>query len=210
MSNLISAPQEIFDKLFLQASDPRRKRSLEALHQVCGLLSDRCSSDYSYKNIVNMGKDRGLLIPSEKTIVNASGAHYRELIHAWKAGVLTDSPGIKADSWIESIIDPVIRMSVIMLAKELRALRAKESRKKEYTTSPIIINPFAGQTVNTPTLLNSVELDSLRSAVDPSRLALAGLIIGSRGEITDNTGRLIHKPGFRGAIEKILAIQSPS
>lgn len=210
MSEPTSAPQHTFDKLILQASDLRRIRSLEALHQVCGLLNDRGSSDFSYKNIVNVGKDRGLSIPSEKTIVNSTGAHYRELIHAWKAGVMAANSKIKSDTWIDSITDPVVRMSVIMLAKELRALKAKEARKNEYTASPIIINPYAGHAVHKSPLLNSAELDSLKSAIDPSRLALAGLTIGSRGEITDNAGRLIQKPGFRGAIEKILAVQSPS
>jgi len=210
MHEPIIKPQAIFDRLVSQASDMRRKRSLEALHQVCGLLSDRGSSDFSYRNIVHVGKDRGLPVPSEKTIVNSTGFHYRELIHAWKAGAITDNSKVKSADWIDGIADPVVRMSVILLAKELRALKAKEARKQQQSGSPIIIAPFAGHAVVKPLLLNTAELDSLKAAIDQSRLNLAGFIIGSRGEVTDKAGRLIHKPGFRDAIEKILAAQIKS
>ncbi|MNP57418.1 hypothetical protein D3C76_1522460 [compost metagenome] len=98
----------------------------------------------------------------------------------------------------------------MLLAKELRALKAKEARKQQQTGSPIVIAPFAGHAVAKPLLLNTAELDSLKAAIDQSRLNLAGFIIGSRGEVIDKAGRLIHKPGFRDAIEKILAAQMKS
>ena len=45
------------------------------------------------------------------------------------------------------------------------------------------------------------------SAPTPASLGLVGLSIGSRGELVDVKGRTIHKPGFRDAIEKVLAVQ---
>lgn len=99
---------------------------------------------------------------------------------------------------------------MILLAKELRALKAKEARKQQQLGSPQLLLLFAGHAVVKPLLLNTAELDSLKAAIDQSRLNLAGFIIGSRGEIIDKAGRLIHKPGFRDAIEKILAAQIKS
>ncbi|HCL3239907.1 TPA: hypothetical protein N2A39_006341, partial [Pseudomonas aeruginosa] len=156
-----------------------------------------------------LGKDRGLPVPGEKSIVNTTGAHYRELIQAWKLASLPKASKTKADpnDWIEHIQDPVLRMSVILLAKELRALKAKESRKAKHSGAPIILGSAAGQAVSTRPLLNDAELAALKAAIDPASLGLVGLSIGSRGELVDVKGRTIHKPGFRDALEKILAVQ---
>ncbi|WP_371132417.1 gamma-mobile-trio protein GmtX [Pseudomonas sp.] len=55
--------------------------------------------------------------------------------------------------------------------------------------------------------MNDAELAALKEAIDPVALGLVGLSIGSRGELVDVKGRKIHKPGFRDAIEKVLAVQ---
>lgn len=98
-------------------------------------------------------------------------------------------------------------MSVSLLAKELRALKAKESRKAKHSGAPIILGSATGQAVSSRPLLNDAELAALKAAIDPASLGLVGLSIGSRGELVDMKGRTIHKPGFRDAIEKILAVQ---
>ncbi len=64
-----------------------------------------------------------------------------------------------------------------------------------------------GQAVSTRPLLNDAELAALKAAIDPASLGLVGLSIGSRGELVDMKGKTIHKPGFRDAIEKVLAVQ---
>ncbi|HCB42879.1 MAG TPA: hypothetical protein DEP56_07240, partial [Pseudomonas sp.] len=61
--------------------------------------------------------------------------------------------------------------------------------------------------VPTRPLLNDAELGALKAAIDPASLGLVGLSIGSRGELVDVKGRTIHKPGFRDAIEKVLAVE---
>ena len=209
MSDQLVSPQDTYGRLMSEASDSRRKRSLEAINEACRLLHERHSSDFSYKAIITLGKDRGLPIPGEKSIVNTTGAHYRELIQAWKLASLPKASNTKADpnDWIEHIPDPVLRMSVSLLAKELRALKAKESRKAKHSGAPIILGSAAGQAVSTRPLLNDAELAALKAAIDPASLGLVGLSIGSRGELVDMKGRTIHKPGFRDAIEKILAVQ---
>ena len=210
MSDQLVSPQDTYERLMSEASDSRRKRSLEAINEACRLLHERHSSDFSYKTIITLGKDRGLPVPGEKSIVNTTGEHYRELIQAWKlASLPAKGSQIKADpnNWIEHIEDPVLRMSVSLLAKELRALKAKESRKAAHSGAPIILGSAMGQAVSTRPLLNDAELAALKAAIDPASLGLVGLSIGSRGELVDMKGKTIHKPGFRDAIEKVLAVQ---
>ncbi|MHC3749795.1 gamma-mobile-trio protein GmtX [Stutzerimonas stutzeri] len=209
MSDQLVSPQDTYVRLMNEASDSRRKRSLEAINEACRLLHERHSSDFSYKTIITLGKDRGLPVPGEKSIVNTTGAHYRELIQAWKLASLPKTSKKKADpkDWVEHIQDPVLRMSVSLLAKELRALKAKESRKAKHSGAPIILGSAAGQAVSTRPFLNDAELAALKAAIDPASLGLVGVSIGSRGELVDVKGRTIHKPGFRDALEKILAVQ---
>lgn len=210
MSDQLVSPQETYERLLSEASDSRRKRSLEAINEACRLLHERHSSDFSYKTIITLGNDRGLPVPGEKSIVNATGEHYRELIQAWKlASLPAKGSQIKADpnNWIEHIEDPVLRMSVSLLANELRSLKAKEARKAKHSGAPIILGSAAGQAVSTQPRFNDAELSALKAAIDPTTLSLVGLSIGSRGEVEDAKGRKIHKPGFRDAIEKVLSVQ---
>lgn len=207
MSECLTSPQETYERLMNEASDIRRKRSLEAINETCRLLHERHSSDFSYKTIITLGKDRGLPVPSEKSIVNTTGEHYRELIQAWK---LVSHPKVSEkkaapNNWIEHIEDPVLRMSVTLLAKELRALKAKEARKVNHSGAPIILGSATGQVVSMQPRFNDAELAALKAAIDPAELGLVGLRIGSRGEVVDAKDRKIHKPGFRDAIEKVLS-----
>ena len=209
MSDQLVSPQDTYGRLMSEASDSRRKRSLEAINEACRLLHERHSSDFSYKTIITLGKDRGLPVPGEKSIVNTTGAHYRELIQSWRLVSLPKASKTKADpnDWIEHIQDPVLRMSVRLLAKELRALKAKEARKANHSGAPIILGSSTGQAVSTQPRFNDAELAALKAAIDPTTLSLVGLSIGSRGEVEDAKGRKIHKPGFRDAIEKVLSVQ---
>ncbi|EMR0202650.1 MAG: hypothetical protein XD38_0336 [Pseudomonas sp. 63_8] len=210
MTDQLVSPQDTYERLMSEASDSRRKRSLEAINEACRLLHERHSSDFSYKTIITLGKDRGLPVPGEKSIVNTTGEHYRELIQAWKlASLPAKGSQTKADpnNWTENIEDPVLRMSVSLLAKEVRALKAKESRKANHSGAPIILGSATGQAVSTQPRFNDVELAALKAAIDPARLGLVGLSIGSRGEVVDAKGTKIHSPGFRDAIEKLLSVQ---
>lgn len=209
MTEHLVSPQDTYERLVSDAADSRRRRSLEAINEACRLLHERNSSDFSYKTIITLGADRGLPVPGEKSIVNATGMHYRELIQAWRLASLPKISKAKSDpnDWIEHIEDPVIRMSVTLLAKELRALKAKEARKAKHSGAPIILGSAVGQAISTQPRFNDAELAALKAAIDPSVLSLVGLSIGDRGEVVDMKGRKIHKPGFRDAIEKILAIQ---
>ncbi|WP_435609725.1 gamma-mobile-trio protein GmtX [Pseudomonas knackmussii] len=211
MSEQPTTPQETYNRLINEANDTRRKRSLGALNEVCRLLHERGSSDFSYKTIITLGQDRGLSVPGEKSIVNATGAHYRELIQAWRqvsAQGKTNKKGAPND-WIEQIHDPVLRVNVAILAKELRAIKAKIARQEKTSGAPIYLgaSPAQSQHTSNQPNLNAVELDALKAAIDPSTLSQLGFSIGSRGEIVDAKGKRIQKPGFRDAIEKILSVQ---
>lgn len=206
MNDQDSAPDTTFTKLISLATDIRRKRSLEALHTTCKLLSERGSRDFSYRNIITLGKDRGLAVPSQKTIVNQSGEHYRELIHSWRVFSNPPEAGLKGVDWMENIKDPALRMSVLMLNAELKAMKAKEARKSMTSGVPIIIGRQEGQPISPLLHLNGSELAALKASIDPDFLRLTGLSLQSRGEIVDTAGRNVMKPGFRDAIEKILTV----
>ncbi|KKI25037.1 hypothetical protein APX70_00096 [Pseudomonas syringae pv. maculicola] len=198
-------PEGVFCRLMDQATDLRRKRSLQAIHDICKLLHERQSLDFSLRNITLLGHDRQLAVPSIKSISNSTGLHYRELIHAWKNfSAKVDEQDQAADNWINAIPDPVLRMSVMILSKELKALRAKNSRKENSVPGTIIITSTGGQPVNVGQRLNDAERAALRASIDPHTLRLVGLNIGVRGEITDQAGRFIHKPGYCDAIRKLL------
>lgn len=209
MHEHLTTPQETYERLINEAKDSRRRRSLEAINESCRLLHERHSSDFSYKTITTLGIDRGLPVPGEKSIVNATGEHYRELIQSWRQVALPGKVNAKADpnDWIEHIEDRVVRMSVMLLAKELRALKAKEARKATHNGTPIFLGGATGQAVSTMPRLNDAELAALKAAIDPAVLGPLGFSIGTRGELADAKGRKILKPGFRDAIEKVLAVQ---
>jgi hypothetical protein len=209
MNEQLISPEETYGRLISEATDIRRKRSLDALHETCKLLIERNSSDFSYKNIVTLGKDRGLPVPGEKSILNKTGTHYRELIQAWKLTIVQSKSGEKSTprGWIESIQDPVLRMSVTLLSEELRSMKAKESRKSKSSGAAIVIGNLGGQVLSPQLRLNDAELAALKAAIDPITLRLMGMSMGSRGEVVDSAGRKIQKPGFRDAIEKVLALQ---
>lgn len=211
MNDQLASPLDTFSRLLNEANDARRKRSLEALNEVCQLLNERGSLDFSYRNIVLLGRDRGLPVPGEKSIVNATGAHYRELIQSWKLVSVAPKERSKttANDWVEIIEDPVLRLNVTLLAKELLAVKAKIARQEKYAGAPIYLGGTQGctQAQSKSIDLNDAELDALRAAVDPAVLSPLGFNIGSRGEVTDLKGNRIFKPGFRDAIEKILSVQ---
>jgi len=205
------SPQSTYERLFYEARDARRKRSLESLNEVCRLLHERGSSDFSYKTIITLGQDRGLPVPGEKSIVNSTGAHYRELIQAWKMISVAGRANEKSypNDWVESIADPALRLSVALLAKELRTIKAKIARQEKMCSAPIYFGAGGSQvqSVSRQSNLNEADLYALKAAIDPAVLAPLGFSIGSRGEVVDGKGRTIHKPGFRDAIEKVLSVQ---
>lgn len=206
MTETTISPEETFDRLMADAADPRRKRSLEALHETCRLLFERGSQDFTYENIVLLGKDRSLPVPGKKSIVNSTGQHYRELINAWKLQAKRQmNQSSDEEDWVSSIDDPVIRMSVNMLLNDLKAAKARNARKTKYDGVLTISNPSATNPV--PRLaFTQPELNALKAAIDPDILKQFGLIVGSRGELIDTKSRTLFKPGFRDAIEKILSV----
>ncbi len=206
MNESLTSPLETYERLMSEANDSRRRRSLLALNETCKILYERNSSDFSYRTIITLGKDRGLPVPGEKSIVNSSGEHYRELIKAWNSVSLKNKNFPAPNDWIENIEDPVLRMSVTLLAKELRALKSKEGRKNRSTGAPIILNSAAAIAFATQQTLNGAELAALKASIEPAALRLVGLSIGNRGEVIDASGRQIHKPGFCDAIAKILMV----
>lgn len=212
MADNLFSPEDTYERLINEASDPRRKRSLGAINTVCRLLHERRSQDFTYKNIETLGKDRGLPIPSEKSIVNDAGSHYRELIQSWKKFSLNDkakNASIHSD-WITSIEDPVLRLNVSILAKELRSIKAKIARQGRVNSAPIYLGSgqHEGKIHSGKLNLNDAEINALKGAIDSQILTQLGYRFGERGEVLDMKGKQIFKPGFRDALEKILSLHT--
>ncbi|MGX5727949.1 gamma-mobile-trio protein GmtX [Metapseudomonas otitidis] len=201
-------PDSLYKRLIDNAKDSRRKRSLHAIHESCRLLNERKSKDFSYRAIVHLGRDRGLNPPSEKSILNPTGEHYRILISAWRRVSVGEKQNAssKQEVWITKIKEPALRMAVSIMAEELRSFKAKEARKSNLLNAPIIIGELSGRLISPQLRLNDAEISALKSSINPPLLNILGLSIGTRGEITDSSGRVVFKPGFQTAIEKILSL----
>lgn len=208
MTNEDDTPDALYEHLLKNAKDIRRKRSLQAVHEACRILHERKSKDFSYRAVVHLGRDRGLNPPSEKSILNPTGEHYRILISAWRKISFCEQPNtsLKSDSWISKIKEPAVRMAASIMAEELRSFKAKESRKSKIINAPIIIGELSGKMISPQLRLNDAEISALRNSINPMHLKLIGLSIGMRGEIIDSAGRVVFKPGFQMAIEKILSL----
>lgn len=170
------------------------------------MLYERGSTNFSLRTVVELGKQHGLPVPSEKSIVNSTGLHYRELIQAWRLAAVPQRSNRETEAWINQIKDLVLRMSAALQAKELRAMRSKQARQSQAVGAPIIIASSESSLQPNQNVLNGAELAALKSAISPTKLKLLGLMIGDRGEVIDTNGREIQKPGFRDAIEKILLL----
>jgi len=110
-------------------------------------------------------------------------------------------------SWVLSIEDPVLKLNVSLLVKELKALKSKMRRQLSSGMTPIFLGAVEGKTPETYFRLREVEISALRFAIDEDNLRQMGQIIGPRGEVSDSKGRIIQKPGFRDAIEKVLTLE---
>lgn len=202
-------PEVVFERLIFEASDSRRRRSLEAINEACKIAASLEVKDFSYRALLAMGQARGLAVPSEKSIVNPTGEHYRLLIHAWKQASMPAPTHQFSDalSWVLSIEDPVLKLNVSLLVKELKALKSKMRRQLSSGMTPIFLGAVEGKTPETYFRLREVEISALRFAIDEDNLRQMGQIIGPRGEVSDSKGRIIQKPGFRDAIEKVLTLE---
>jgi hypothetical protein len=98
-------------------------------------------------------------------------------------------------------------MSVALLAKELRSYKAKEARKSNQAFGTIVITRTEAALADVPKL-NEVEISSLKNSIDPLVLRRHGYSISTRGAIIDANQNVLFKPGFRDAIEKILALHN--
>jgi hypothetical protein len=206
MSEFSASPDAAYERLLGNATDSRRIRSLGAINQACRMLYERGSTNFSLRTVVELGKQHGLPVPSEKSIVNSTGLHYRELIQAWRLAAVPQRSSRETEAWINQIKDPVLRMSAALQAKELRAMRSKQARQTKVVGASIVIASSEISLQPNQNVLNGAELAALQSAISPTNLRLLGLVIGDRGEVIDTNGREIQKPGFRDAIEKILSL----
>ncbi|MBD8616869.1 hypothetical protein IFT69_24470 [Pseudomonas putida] len=211
--------ESIYDDLLSQAR-PQQQRSLAILHEVLRICFEQKEVNFSIANIARYSVAAGG--PSASSIRNKTGFRFRILIDAWaaKAGTTRKMPanpngrGTKVPDEYELlrlIPDAAVRacFSQIIAERnrflnELNILKARSKividlrppRRKSEASSIQVFSALPG-------LLNTLEFEALRAAIDPEFLEDQGWRVTAAGQVKDQSGEL-YKHGYATAIRKIL------
>lgn len=208
----MSNPNEVYEAVLSQLKSSRSRKSLEAIQAVCKEHHDSGAVDFRIATIAKLGAQRG--VPSAQTIRNKTGESYRALIEAWQ--VLGDqkkkeiktriTPSGKYD-WVDDVSNPTHRYLILDLIAKVRHLRAENkgfaSIKKLEIDCRSGTEPAESQL---PNFLNH-ELDALKEAISGEFLNRQGWVLGERGSIKDQNGKVIFRNGFVDVIEKMLSLK---
>jgi len=198
----MSEPSEVYEAILGQLKNSRSRKSLEALHAVCKEHHESGSVDAS----------RGA--PSEQTIRNKTGEHYRAVIEAWQALGDQKKKAIKAQTtpsgeydWVDEVSNKTHRFLILDLISKVRKLRAENKRFASIKKLEIDYRAGAEDKSESrlPSLLNH-EIDALRDAISEESLKLKGWTKTERGSIKDQNGKVVLRNGFVDALEKALSI----
>lgn len=219
-------PDPLLEEL-KQGANARRRRSLDAINQVCREQHERGSKDFSIAMIARLSADSGG--PKERTIRNPDGKPYRVLIEAWATfsrGHLQKPRASRAlpyENILSSIKDDSVRVYFGERLAELRGLRnevsllkehirkeksvivdlrpSERSPKQEISTSTDV-DPSG--TVLSKQLLTQSEMYALRYSINEF-VDEHGYQVAPNGRVITAEGRSVLPPGFVSAIRKILA-----
>ncbi|MFB2762788.1 gamma-mobile-trio protein GmtX [Marinobacter shengliensis] len=210
----MSDPTEIYEAIQNQLKSVRSRKSLEAVHTVCQDLHDSGAVDFRIATISKLGANRG--VPSAQTIRNKTGAPYRTLIGAWQAigdkkrkeikGRIT--PTGKYD-WVDDVGNPTHRYLILDLIAQVRHLKAENRGFASIQKLEIDYRPQSDATEESqlPNILNH-ELAALKEAISDDFLKRQGWVRGERGNIMDQSGKVIFRNGFLDVIEKLLSLRT--
>ena len=212
------APQVVLAAL-QQGATKRTQRSLEIINTICTEQNENGVNDFSVATIGRLSSKRGG--PATQAIRNASGAHYRALLHAWAGYVdgatrkppVRPEPGV-ADDVLGMIPDPVARALVGVHLAELRKVRAESTLLKMRAEVVIDRRPPSAlsrspsqpevQVLSPLSILMPLEIEALHHAISDDQLKKM------RWTLDEKTGRVsmgqvaIFRAGFATAIKKVL------
>lgn len=211
-------PAVLLDELKSLAS--KRKRT--TLDLIYGLLEKQAKSgvaDYSIATLGRLSTAAGG--PSTQAIRNKNGADYRRLIEAYAAsqGATTKKPlsptnrqhlPTRDEDLLRRIEEPALRAVIGSIIAERnrylsenRILKARteivvDCRPANRATSPVEVLPTLRG------LLTPMEREALEEAISEPFLTRQAWSRAANGRIKDEDGRVLYKPGYVSAIEKVL------
>lgn len=194
-------PQELLEKLKIGAT-AKQSKTLDAIFSVCQEQLDRGAGDFSYATISRIGSAQG--VPKAQSIRNKSGAAYQALIGCFAdqaKGSIKSEKRQSADAWIDDIADPKIRFLVSKQQAELNEAKRLVREIIPPGTSIIVDDRRGGQSQHR---LSDIERRALEFLASDEFLKEWGYVAGGRGEVIDNQGNRLFKPGTIDALKKAL------
>ncbi|WP_372779022.1 gamma-mobile-trio protein GmtX [Litorivivens sp.] len=192
------SPEDTLEHL-KSISSSRIHSTLDAIYKVCCQQRELGNSDFSIATIAKVGTDLG--VPKAQSIRNSTGENYRILIKSFRDSVKSGSIKKNAkgkDSWIADIEDPGLRLLVQVQAAEL----AEANRLISEFLPPGLEIKVTDNIIKAE--LNLIERRALEYLVSSSFLEDAGLILGSRGDVLDESGKTVFPVGTIDALRKAL------
>ena len=180
----------------------RTHKTLEAIYEVCQEQAERGISDFSFSTIARLGERRG--VPQAQSIRNAGGVHYRALIESFAAGVpvkkkTSNKP--ESEAWIDELPTARHRMLVQILKSELAEARRLV---REVVPPNLEIYVDDRSAPEGSFKLDDVERRALEYILSEDFMSLWHFKRGKVGDVIDENGQKVFKPGTIDAIEKAL------
>jgi hypothetical protein len=194
-------PKAVLEHLKTVTTD-RSYRTLEAIYEVCQEQLELGKSDFSYTNVARLGKKRG--VPQAQSIRNASGVHYRALIESFSAAAPAKKPkftNAESDAWIDELPTARHRLLVQILKSELAEAR-RLIREVVPPSLEIYVDDRTGS--NAKFKLDAGERRALEHLISEDFLKTWKLVRGEKGDVRDEHGERVFKPGTIDALEKAL------
>lgn len=213
-------PDEVLARL-CDGADPRRVRSLRAIHAVCEAQREHGSRDYSLATIGRLARTTGG--PSAAALGNPTGKAYRLLIASHRDAYAAAPRQRKrqsddVDALLVGIRDPLQRARIEQLRDEVRRLRVRAADLQRLANGAARVTVVRGeanepdrvlQDVRAPDLL-PYEREALVRALEPRRLKALGLTAGPTGRVETEDGHELFAAGFATGLRKLLlALASP-
>jgi hypothetical protein len=197
-------------------ADPRRQRSLRAVHGACEEHRAHGSRDYSLATIGRLSQARGG--PAERALRNKSGAQYRQVIAAHQAAYALPAKPKRSkadeDGLLDGVRDPLQRARIELLRDEVKGLRRKVQMLQQIAAASAVVTlvPSRDGDASLPAAhlgrqltvdLLPTEKEALRDGLEETRLTAAGLRIDRLGRIHDANGTELFPMGFADALVKL-------
>lgn len=221
-------PDEVFKALIEKGNRRDKSEKLRRIHELCSLEYSRHSHgarDLSLSNMSKVAESHGLF--KARTIYNAQSSDYVTVINAWadyngpRASTLIGKKTALAEKYefLRKIEDPAVRSLCQMGLIERDKVRAELNMLKSKFELIVDMRPFgagiakgaaSAAVIEPEAQLTDSERNALLAAIDTKSLAQRHWQLGETGEVLDQQGRFVFRPGFATAIAKILGKAHPS